>query len=132
VFPGQKKLADIAHAHNKPFCLHACGNLEQVMDDLIDYVGIDAKHSYEDVFMPVTEAKRRYGDRIAILGGVDVDVLARSSEEEVREYTRRVIRECGPGGGYALGSGNSWNGYIKIENYLTMLDEGWRNGRYPI
>jgi uroporphyrinogen decarboxylase len=132
VFPGQKNLVDIAHAHDLPFCLHACGNLEQVMDDLIDDVGIDAKHSYEDVFLPVTEAKRRYGDRIAILGGVDVDVLSRSSEQEVREYTRRVLRECGPGGGYALGSGNSWPGYIKTENYLAMMDEGWKHGRYPI
>jgi len=132
VFPGQKKLVDIAHAHDLPFCLHACGNLEQVMDDLIDDVGIDAKHSFEDVFLPVIEAKKRYGDRIAILGGVDVDVLSRSSEQQVREYTRRVLCECGPGGGYALGSGNSWPGYIKTENYLAMMDEGWKHGRYPI
>jgi uroporphyrinogen decarboxylase len=132
VFPGQKILVDIAHQHDLPFCLHACGNLEGVMDDLIEDVGIDAKHSYEDVFLPVTDAKKQYGDRIAILGGIDVDVLARGTEAEVREYTARVIRECGPGGGYALGSGNSWSGYVKLENYLTMLDEGRRIGRYPL
>jgi len=34
---------------------------------------IDAKHSYEDAIMPVTEAKKKYGEKIAILGGVDVD-----------------------------------------------------------
>lgn len=132
VFPGQKQLVDIAHEHDLPFCLHACGNLEQIMEDLIGYVGIDAKHSYEDIFLPVTEAKKRYGDRIAILGGVDVDILSRFSEEEVRARTRQVIRECGPGGGYALGSGNSWNGYIRIQNYLAMLDEGRKHGQYPI
>ena len=29
-----------------------------IMDDLIDYVGIDAKHSYEDKIMPVQKQKR--------------------------------------------------------------------------
>jgi uroporphyrinogen decarboxylase len=130
VFPHQRRLAQIAHRHDLPFLLHACGNLGLVMDDLIDYVGIDAKHSYEDTFLPVMEAKRLYGERIAILGGVDVDVLTRSDEAEVRAYTRRVLAACMPGGGYALGSGNSVTNYIPVRNYLAMLDEGVKVGRY--
>ena len=130
VFPRQKHLADIIHQHGLPFLLHACGNLESVMDDLIEGVGIDAKHSFEDVIMPVAEAKRRYGERIAILGGVDMDMLATASEEEVRLYTRRVLEECMPGGGYALGTGNSVANYIPVRNYLAMLDEGMRVGWY--
>lgn len=124
VFPWQKKLVQIAHAHDLPFLLHACGNLSRVMDDLIDYVGIDAKHSFEDVIQPVADAKRQYGQRLALLGGVDVDYLVRHSPEEVRAYTRRVIEACAPGGGYALGTGNSVTNYIPVENYLAMVDEG--------
>lgn len=41
VFPIQKKVAQAAHAAAMPFLLHSCGNLEEVMDDLIDDVGID-------------------------------------------------------------------------------------------
>lgn len=124
VFPVQKKLAEIAHAHNLPFLLHSCGNLEQIMPELIDEVGIDAKHSFEDVIVPVGEAKRRWGGRVALLGGVDVDFLCRSSEKEVRAYTRRVITECEPGGGYALGTGNTVANYIPVQNYLAMVEEG--------
>lgn len=124
VFPYQKKLAEIAHAHNMPFLLHSCGNLERIMDDLIDNVGIDAKHSYEDVILPVAEVKRRWGSRTAILGGVDVDVLCRSSESEVRAYTRAIIEACAPGGGYALGTGNTVANYIPVNNYVAMLEEG--------
>jgi uroporphyrinogen decarboxylase len=80
--------------------------------------------------MPVTEAKQLYGDRVSILGGVDVDMLARSSEEEVRAYTRRVLEGCMPGGGYALGTGNTAANYIPVRNYLAMLDEGVKAGRY--
>ena len=100
------------------------------MDDLIDYVGIDAKHSFEDTYLPVSEAKHLYGDRIALLGGVGVDMLARSNEEEVRTYTRRILESCMPGGGYALGTGNSVTNYIPVRNYLAMLDEGMKVGSY--
>jgi uroporphyrinogen decarboxylase len=130
VFPRQKRLADITHSYGIPFLLHACGNLEAIMDDLIDYVGIDGKHSFEDVFLTVGEAKRRYGDRISILGGVDVGMLARATEEEVRAYTRRTLEECMPGGGYALGTGNSVANYIPVRNYIAMLDEGMKVGWY--
>ncbi len=132
VLPWHKKIVEVVHQHDLPILLHSCGNLEEIMDDLIDYVGIDAKHSFEDAIMPVWEAKRRYGKRISILGGVDVDILSRRTEDEVRGYVRRVIAECGPGGGYCLGSGNSVANYIKVENYLAMLDEGWKLGTYPI
>lgn len=48
VFPWRRRCAGIAHRHGLPFILHACGNLEPVMEDLIGHVGMDAKHSYED------------------------------------------------------------------------------------
>ncbi len=124
VFPWQKKLVEITHAHHLPFLLHSCGNLQTIMDELIDGVGIDAKHSFEDVILPVAEAKARWGQRVAILGGLDVDTLTRSTEDEVRAYTRKVIEACAPGGGWALGTGNSVANYIPVRNYLAMLDEG--------
>ena len=129
VFPWQKRLVEIAHANGKPFILHSCGNLEAIMDDLINDVGIDAKHSFEDVIVPVSEFKRRYGDRVAVLGGVDVDFLCRHSEDEVRLYTRSILKECAPGGGYALGTGNSVANYIPVANYLAMVEEGLAFGQ---
>ncbi len=132
IFPWQKQCVQAAHAYDKPFILHSDGELSTIMDDLIDYVGIDAKHAYEDVITPVSEAKKRWGDRVAIVGGVDVDMLARGSEQQVREYTRRVILSCAPGGGYMLGSGNSITNYCPVENVLAMYDEGRKLGTYPI
>ena len=99
------------------------------MPDLLDDVGIDAKHSFEDVIVPVEEFKKRWGDRVAVLGGVDVDLLSRGSADEVRLRTETVIELCG-GVGYACGSGNSVTNYVPTENYLAMVETIHRaNGR---
>ncbi len=128
VLPWHKRLVDIAHAEGKPCILHSCGQLAAIMPDIIDYVRIDAKHSFEDSILPVTEAKRLYGDRIAILGGFDMDRLCRSEEDEIREYTDMLLDVCGAGGGYALGTGNSVAEFVPIPHYLTMLQQ-WARRR---
>jgi uroporphyrinogen decarboxylase len=123
VFPWQKKISKAAHARGLPFILHSCGNIERIMDDLIEDVGIDARHSFEDAVIPVEDAAERYSDRIAILGGVDMDLLARGTEEQVRARVREIIDKCAPTGRFALGTGNSIASYLNINNYLAMLDE---------
>jgi uroporphyrinogen decarboxylase len=126
VFPGHAQLARMAHNAGRPYILHSCGNLAAIMEDLIGGVGIDAKHSFEDTIQTVEAARQAYGDRIAVLGGIDVDFLCRATEEQVRARTRRTVQQCLPGGGWCLGTGNSVANYIPLENYLAMLDEGRR------
>ena len=50
--------------------------------------GCDAKHSFEDAIEPVWEAKAKYGDRIALLGGFDMDKLSRMPVDQVRDLWR--------------------------------------------
>ncbi|MEW6078214.1 MAG: uroporphyrinogen decarboxylase family protein [Thermodesulfobacteriota bacterium] len=123
VIPRQKRIADIVHKHGKPFLLHACGQIEALMEDLIETVGIDGYHSFEDNIEPVEEFYKRYHDRISILGGLDVNLLTHGTEAEVRARCRQILDVCGPGGGFAMGSGNSITNYCKIENYYAMIDE---------
>lgn len=126
VLPGHKLMADMAHAAGRPYLLHSCGNLATIMDDLIDYVEIDAKHSFEDTIEDVRQVKHTYGQRIALLGGIDVDFLCRATQDEVRRRVRDTLGICMKGGGYCLGTGNSVANYIPVDNYLAMLDEGRR------
>ncbi len=126
VLPGHKALAEMTHAAGRPYLLHSCGNLREIMPDLLDDVKIDARHSFEDVIEPVTDAKTAYGDRIAVLGGIDVDFLCRANEQAIRQRVRDTLDICMTGGGYCLGTGNSVANYIPLDNYLTMLDEGRR------
>jgi uroporphyrinogen decarboxylase len=124
VLPGHKQLSQLSHEAGRPYLLHSCGQLNSIMPDIIEDVKADAKHSFEDAIEPVTSIKQRYGDRITLLGGIDVDFLCRSSTDEIRRRVRETLDICMEGGGYCLGTGNSVANYIPLENYLAMLDEG--------
>lgn len=131
VLPYHRRLAELAHERDKVYVLHSCGNLETIMEDLIEDVKVDAKHSYEDVIQPVEHFHATYGKRLGVVGGIDVDFLCRKSEQEVRQRVREVLDACMPAGGYTLGTGNSVANYIPPANFLAMVQEGhaWRPGR---
>lgn len=70
LIPRYKIMVDAAHSHTKPFLFHSCGQIDAIMEDLIETAGIDGRHSYQDNIEPVEEVYRKYGDRISIIGGV--------------------------------------------------------------
>jgi uroporphyrinogen decarboxylase len=114
-------MVEAIHNRQKPAILHSCGNLAPIMDDIIDDLKYDAKHSFEDAIMPVENAYEQWGNRIAVLGGIDMDFLARRSPAEVAERAKAMLLKTGCKG-YALGSGNSIPAYIPVENYLAMVN----------
>jgi uroporphyrinogen decarboxylase len=127
LFPWLAKYAALAHTHKKPFLLHSCGNLYRkspsVMDDLINLVQIDGFHSFQDVISPVAEVKARFGNRVGLLGGVDMDKLATLPEPDLRTYIRSILKVCMPGGRFAFGSGNTVANFVPLQNYAIMLEE---------
>jgi len=120
--PWHKKYAQLCHEKGKPYYLHSCGKIDAIMEDLINDVKIDGKHSFQDGVASIFDAKKLYGDRICLLGGVDMDKLARYEPENLRKYVRQIINKCAPGGKFAIGAGNSISSYVPVENYLTMCD----------
>jgi uroporphyrinogen decarboxylase len=121
VFPWHKRIVETIHAGGKPAILHSCGNLEPVMEDIIADMRYDGKHSYEDVICPVEESYRRWGGRIAILGGIDMDFICRSTTDEIEQRSRDMLARSVGKGGYALGTGNSVPEYIDDEKYFAMI-----------
>ncbi len=124
IIPEYKRVVDLVHAAGKPLLWHSCGNIFSIMEDVIA-IGIDAKHSNEDVIAPFDTWIEQYGDRIGLLGGIDVDILCREDPQVIRE---RVI-EMGTrfrqkALGFALGSGNSIPDYVPVDGYLAMIDAG--------
>ena len=131
VLPWIKSFVEIAHSRGKTFWYHCCGNIyaNNIIADLIKDAGIDALHSFQDNILPVREFKLRFGDRLAALGGIDMNNLVRMSEASLRDHIRDVLNQCMPGGRFALGSGNTVANYVPLNNYCVMLDESrkWSN-----
>ena len=122
VYPWHKKIVDACHRAGRPVILHSCGNFHIAMEDVIETLRYDAKHSYEDTILPVEEAYERWGRRIAILGGIDVDFIIRSIPEDIRRRCLAMLDRTRERGGYALGTGNSVPEYIPQDHYFAMID----------
>lgn len=120
VIPWTIKFVEVIHAAGKPAILHSCGQLASIMDDVIDVIGFDGKHSFEDNITHVEKAYELWGDRIAILGGLDMNFLCSSTPEDVFKRANNMLRKTLDKGGYALGSGNSITYYMPKENYYAM------------
>jgi uroporphyrinogen decarboxylase len=112
---------------------HSDGNINLVLDDIVE-IGFDGLHSMEPLAgMDIGSIKKRYGDKLCLLGNVDCShTLCFSSLSEVAEETRKVIKQASPGGGHILCSSNSLHSAVRLENFLTMVATGRRLGRYPL
>ena len=125
IIPQYKKIVDLVHSYNKPFLLHSCGYLFDVMPDLIRDAGINAKHSNEDIIGRFPVWVEKYGSQIGNFGGIDTDAICGLSTTQVREYVNDVLNECAQyeyAGGIAFGSGNSIPGYVDVNSYVEMTN----------
>lgn len=121
IVPQYKKIIAAVHETGKPFLLHSCGCIFDVMEDMIA-AGIDAKHSNEDQIAPFPVWVEKYGDRIGNFGGIDTDAVCRLDPKAMYEYIENVVRQCVGHGGFAFGSGNSIPNYVPAEGFLSMND----------
>lgn len=120
-FPWLKKIGEIAKSVDKPLIYHSDGVLFDVMDELID-CGVNALHPIEPKAMDIVEVKKRFGNKLCLIGNIDVDLLARGSKEEVIKNVLFNIENVGVNGGYCVGSGNSIPEYVNLENYIAMIE----------
>ncbi len=119
IIPQYKKTIDLVHAYHKPFLLHSCGCIFNVMDDLIA-AGIDAKHSNEDQIALFPAWVEQYGHQIGNFGGIDTDAVCRLTKPELKEYISEVVAKSKGHGGFAFGSGNSIPDYVPVEQFVAM------------
>jgi len=127
LFPWMKKIGQLCAQRGFPFIYHSDGKMWEVMEALLA-TGVTALQPIEPKAWDILEVKRRYGDRLALIGNVDVDLLARGTAQAVAAETKRLIDVGGPGGGYCVGSGNTVPNYVRPENYRAMLETAWEFG----
>lgn len=127
IYPYYAKIGKLCRDHKKLYLYHSDGNLAEVFEDLIG-CGIQAVHPNEPTSVDIAELKQEWGDRFAFVGSIDMDILSRGTPEQIVEATRYLIEKVAPGGGYALGSGNSLSKYVSVTNYRAMLETARKYG----
>ncbi|HJP31036.1 MAG: uroporphyrinogen decarboxylase family protein [Candidatus Latescibacteria bacterium] len=126
VMPGFRRVAEHISI---PWIIHSDGNMLPFMDDLMS-LGIAGMHPFEKDAMDIAAAKRQFGDRLCILGNVDLNILGMGTPKEVEDEVRYLIDNVGPGGGYIISSGNSLAAYVLPENANAMAAAVRSYGRY--
>lgn len=122
--PYYKQIIDKAHSLGMHFWLHACGNIDEFMEDFIE-IGLDVIHPIQKYAMNRKQAAQKYGDRICLLAGFDVQqVIPYGTPEEVRQEVREMIDTFSrPDGRFMLTMGNGSTPDWKLESLEALYDE---------
>ncbi|OYD17379.1 nucleoside 2-deoxyribosyltransferase [candidate division WOR-3 bacterium JGI_Cruoil_03_44_89] len=132
LLPWMKKIGDMAKKHNIPYIYHSDGKLWDFIDDIIA-CGVNAIHPIEPKAMDIVEVKEKVKGKLCVIGNIDLSyTLTRGTPEETEEEVREKIHTVAPGGGYCLGSSNSIPKYVKLKNFIAMVESTKRYGKYPI
>jgi uroporphyrinogen decarboxylase len=134
MLPRLQTLTQACHERGVHFIKHTDGNITSIAQELLLESGIDAYHPVDpSAGMDIGLVKRRYGDRMTLMGNVDcAHTLVEGTPEQVADETLRVIRMAAPGGGFVLTSSNTIHYGVRAENYMAMLETVHRYGTYPI
>ena len=121
--PGFKKIFDMGKKHSKKIWFHSCGNILDVLPDLIE-IGVDVWETVQlhTLSIDAAKLKREYGRDITFFGGVNTQALPFKSPAEVREEALYLIKTLGEGGGYIFGPDHHIKPDVPLENVKTLFD----------
>jgi uroporphyrinogen decarboxylase len=125
-------MKEVAATIKKPWVFHSDGNISPILDDLME-LEMDALHPIQPDVMDIGEIKKKYGDRVCIIGNIDLHyTLTRGTPEEVEAEVRERIQTAGPDGGYIISSAMTLADYCKPENVFAMSRAVQEFGAYPL
>jgi len=131
VFPWYREMASRCHARDLFFCMHSDGDLTKLIPDLID-MGLDLLQPIDPTCLDIYDVKKRYGDKLCLVGNVSNELLRAGTPNEVEATVKQLIARLAPGGGYCVGSGNSVPDWADFDNYTAMRTATLKYGSYPI
>jgi uroporphyrinogen decarboxylase len=125
-----RRLVETAHALGIKLVMHSCGNVTSLLEFFAD-CGFDAVQSLEPTAgVKIKEAKALVGDRMCLIGNIDVsEVLVSGSREEVFDAVRKAIEDAGLGGGFILSPAHNHSG-VSVERLRWMLEASREYGSY--
>jgi uroporphyrinogen decarboxylase len=109
---------------------HTDGNIMPIVDQIVQ-AGPHALHSLDPQGgVDIAVVKRRYGDRICLIGNVNCGLMDTGTDEQVAESARYALKHGMPGGGYIFSTSNCVYTGMRLARYELILDIWRREGIY--
>lgn len=123
LFPAHKKIVDYVHSIHKKIIMHSCGNIMTLLPSIV-LTGIDCLQAMEvKAGMDLVKIAKTYGDRIALMGGLDVRALEKGTKEAIDlelESKLPTVFEYAP---YILHTDHSIPPTVDVENYRYFIQK---------
>jgi uroporphyrinogen decarboxylase len=120
--PRMARMFDLVKRSGKYVLLHSCGNIAEVLPDLLD-IGLDAYNTVQPELYDLAGIKKNYGKDMAFWGAISTQgFLPFATPRQVMEKCAEAIRILGKGGGYVLAATHAVTPDIPVENVLAMLE----------
>jgi uroporphyrinogen decarboxylase len=120
--PYLSRMYDLVHGRNKYTLSHCCGNISDIVPDVIE-IGLDVLESVQPEAMDPYGLKKAYGEQITFWGGLgSQSVIPFGTPEQIGREVRRLCTEMGRGGGYILASAKALQPETPTENAAAVVD----------
>jgi len=130
VFPAHKYTMDYAHSKGLPVIVHSCGYVEQLIPDLIE-AGMDCFQTIEvKAGMDALKLHREFGDKITLMGGIDVRALYSNDKKVIDAELERVIPIVKQGYGYIAHSDHSIPKTVEYDTLKYYISKALELGAY--
>lgn len=118
-----RRICEEAHRFGMHVVFHSCGNVTQIVGDLID-AGIDVLDPLQPEAMDLAHVAREYGGKVAFCGGVNDQQLAVVTPQQVKDQVRRAIDTLGVpfGNAYVVAPSNMMGPDIRLENLEALFE----------
>jgi uroporphyrinogen decarboxylase len=121
IWPWHRRAAELAHRYGAFAEMHVDGNINAIMDLIVD-ARIDAINNVgPGDNMDLAELKEKYGDRITLHGGLS-RFLSRMTGEELRSHIMDRLSIGSPGGGFILGLEGGIHSDMEPGTFRLFLD----------
>ena len=118
-----RRICDEAHRWNMDVIFHSCGNVTQIVGDLID-AGVDVLDPLQPEAMDLAQIAREYGGKVVFCGGISDQEIVSLTPAQVSDHVHRVIDTLGKafGNAYIVAPSNTLTPEIPIENLQALFE----------
>jgi uroporphyrinogen decarboxylase len=107
---------------------HSDGDISMALDRAVE-CGVSAIQCVDPIAgMDIGAVRKKYENRLSVIGNLDCSILHEGTPEEVEEKSREILEAC-KGGGFAFSGCNAIFKGIPLENYQAMVDARWKYGK---